>query len=458
MATQYRLSYLTRERRWKKYYRGKQYYFPLLEGETKETSYHRVLDEWERKKTRLDLDDYTRSPAYSYWHQMLEEALPYLDHAKQSGNRIAYQQAHEFVTIAQVSMDQKRPLPSEMDDAARQRYMEHDAALQGPAPWDAPQPDPDKTVGGAVKRFLDIREQMYKSKQKSAARYDGIVRGVRFFSAWLHDSYPVAEINEDKLEEYHAHLIKHGQANNWSPYTFRDYWGLAKQFLRWCWKTKRLQEWPRNIDDQDLSFSVPIPEILTFSIDEIKQFLARATPRMKLYLLLQLNTGMQQQDISDMNPKEVDWEAGFVERRRSKTKEHENVPKVRYPLWPETFRLLKEFRSNDPDHVLLTERRNPLRTTLTKAGDITRNDAIHCAWERLMKVLKIEHPKAMKLLRKTSSTMLAHQYDESLAGYFLGHAPRGVAQRHYLAPSEEKFTEAVKWLGEQLGVYELQPV
>ena len=66
-----------------------------------------------------------------------------------------------------------------------------------------------------------------------------------------------------------------------------------------------------------------------------------------------LNCGMTQRDISDLKDEEVDWNAGRIRRKRSKTANHDNVPVVEYLLWPRTFDLLKEYRSGG-ELVLLT--------------------------------------------------------------------------------------------------------
>jgi hypothetical protein len=43
MATRYKLQWLADSSRWRKQYKGKQYYFPLRPGETKLSSYRRCL-------------------------------------------------------------------------------------------------------------------------------------------------------------------------------------------------------------------------------------------------------------------------------------------------------------------------------------------------------------------------------------------------------------------------------
>ncbi|QDU62384.1 hypothetical protein Pan216_32510 [Planctomycetes bacterium Pan216] len=56
-----------------------------------------------------------------------------------------------------------------------------------------------------------------------------------------------------------------------------------------------------------------------------------------------------------------------------------------------------------------------------------------------------------KLLRKTSATLIDNEFP-GLGDVFLGHSPRSIKERHYVQPSQEKFDEAIAWLGERLGI------
>ena len=79
-----------------------------------------------------------------------------------------------------------------------------------------------------------------------------------------------------------------------------------------------------------------------------------------------------------------------------------------------------------------------------------RSDCIRKAYEFLCRRLGIAKPKPLKLLRKTAASLLAEQYDLSLVQLFLGHAPRTIAERHYLAVPQAKLDVAVVWLGSQI--------
>ena len=68
-----------------------------------------------------------------------------------------------------------------------------------------------------------------------------------------------------------------------------------------------------------------------FTVDEVKTMYAKATPRMRLYLLLALNGGFTQIDIATLTHNMVDLDKGVISRDRNKT----SVPQG-CKLWPLT--------------------------------------------------------------------------------------------------------------------------
>jgi integrase len=166
-----------------------------------------------------------------------------------------------------------------------------------------------------------------------------------------------------------------------------------------------------------------------------------------------LNTGMTQYDLARLRQDEVDWDRGAVIRKRNKTKNYDNVPIVKYKLWPETFRLLEAHRSTDTILALTNANGQPLKTeTIKDDGKIKRVDNVRTAYHRLTAKLKIDSPKPPKLLRKTGATLLASNPAYATCDVlYLGHSPQGVAARHYSALPQALFDDAVEWLGQQFG-------
>jgi integrase len=197
---------------------------------------------------------------------------------------------------------------------------------------------------------------------------------------------------------------------------------------------------------------VPLQEIELFSKEELQQLLDNATDRKRLYILLMLNSGMQPVDIATLRQDEVDWKAGRIMRQRTKTKGAANVPKVDYLLWKTTFTLLKRFRSDDHEVVLLNSNGARLWRYVEMGGKRCKVSNVATAFYQLLRQAKIPR-KPLKGLRKTGASMLeTHATYGRYVQYFLGHAPRSVADRHYVQPSREQFDNAIRWLGKQFGI------
>ena len=100
-------------------------------------------------------------------------------------------------------------------------------------------------------------------------------------------------------------------------------------------------------------------EKVFFTNEEIEALLGKAKGQTGLHLLLMLNCGFTQKDISDLHPDEVRLDEGRIVRRRSKGRRYATVPIVSYKLWPVSLRLLGEHRSSDPKRFLVTKSGRP---------------------------------------------------------------------------------------------------
>jgi integrase len=188
---------------------------------------------------------------------------------------------------------------------------------------------------------------------------------------------------------------------------------------------------------------------------EYQLAIEKAPGNFKLALLLMGNCGMRQKDVSDLLDTEVDWRSGRITRKRSKTRRHKNVPTVSYKLWPATLDLLRQYRSGK-DHVLLTESgRLYVRSESKQDSRAKRADGFTSRWAHLKKQLRKELPefrRDLKGIRATGASLLGqHETYGRFAQLYLGHAPRSVADKHYVVPSQDLFDKAVAWLGQQLG-------
>jgi hypothetical protein len=122
---------------------------------------------------------------------------------------------------------------------------------------------------------------------------------------------------------------------------------------------------------------------------------------------------------------------------------------VRYKLWSRTFALLRQYRSDHPERVLLTTTRRPWIEE-RHDGKYHRSDKVASCVKYWLKKAGVKHPP--KALRATAATRLGeHAHYKFYAQYFLGQSPRTVADKHYVRPSDTEFFEALAWLEKILG-------
>jgi hypothetical protein len=147
----------------------------------------------------------------------------------------------------------------------------------------------------------------------------------------------------------------------------------------------------------------------------------------------------------------VDWTAGTITRRRSKTRKHADAPTVTWKLWPQTFAALKEHRSYSPEVVLLSPDGGRWVEDKPHDGVYARSDKVAAALRYYMKKAGVDH--APKALRATAASKLAeHPTYKFYADYFLAHSAREVGERHYVKPSQKEFFKALAWLEKALGM------
>jgi integrase len=314
---------------------------------------------------------------------------------------------------------------------------------------DTPPTPADRTVGGLVKVYLALREAKVVARNISAKGHDNAVDCLNHFRDWVGVEAAATVIDARRWEAYYLYLTGKVGDRVWS----RDYAGkvfrTARKFVEWLTKMD-LIPLPKNLHDREYRFGKTAKAVPTMSVEEVRSLVLKATGQLRLHLLLMANCGMTQRDISDLRQDEVDWEGGRIIRKRSKTGDHASVPTVSYPLWPQTRALLRQYRAGAGELALLTLSGRRWVEDRWVDGKLVRTDSIASNYAHLKK--KVGFDKPLKLLRKTSVSMLDnHETFARFFGHFLGHAPRSIQERHYVARSQERFDAAVVWLGEQYG-------
>jgi len=432
--------------RWKKVYKGRSYTVScraLGVPPTKLESYQAANDWWATKRIEID----GNPPAH-----------PNAQHLDLLSKRLAWAQAHGQKDLVQ-SLDEKIDevrsdqtgelnglvdpfdLPSVVldliDNATWKERLSGESVNAIPT---------DRTVGAQVDRFLALEQVRTESDQLSVSEFDTIRRCLHAFRDYVGKANPVTSLDADQLEGWWSHLVTQPISVEYKKKRLR----IAKSFIAWL-AEKGMSPAPPNLYSRRHRFGGGPKSIPTIPLEEVRSLIAKAPGQLKLHLLLMLNTGMTQVDISDLRPGEVVWDQGRIIRKRSKTADHEHVPIVEYPLWPSTWDLFRRFGRRDGERALLTESGRPwLRDELRAEGKRSKVDAIKSNYVHLQRKTGSTHP--LKLYRKTSATMIeSHEHYGRYVGHFLGHAPRSLADRHYAAPSRELFDKVIGWLGQMYG-------
>jgi integrase len=310
-------------------------------------------------------------------------------------------------------------------------------------------------IENTIRSHIDDYLKLRKLKSKLGT-YKSFEQWLSVFRNWVDPNASIESIDEQLWEQFYIHLggmVKNGK---YTPTTAKNYQSAARAFIKSRWE-KRLIELPRTLNSRELVFKGQHKEPVTFTVEEIHNHLRAATPKQKLYLLLMLNCGMYPSDIGQLKQSEVIWEQGRVTRKRTKTRDRsENVPKVDYPLWAETLHLLRQFKTDDPELVLLNENGKPLwQERERENGKWWRDDNIKSEFFRLQsKQMKLPkgRRKSLKSFRKTGASMLEQSQFGRFAEHYLGEAPHTITSKHYAHQNGLEFDAAIKWLGQQLGI------
>lgn len=308
-----------------------------------------------------------------------------------------------------------------------------------------------KTIGDAAKRFIEGKQDEARNKIRSADGADNIRRWLNRFIDFVGRQCAIDSITFDLWERWQRTC--RAKSRDTQTAAAKDEYQTSKSFVRWLWKQDLLQL-PKNFSD-NMRFPQWTPEIETYSTSEISETVKLASGQLKLHILLMINCGMTQRDISELKHEQIDWKTGVITRKRSKTELSKKTPLVSYKLWKDTLRELKKHLSKDPVLALTTKSGKPwCRKEIKQDGRLYKADNIATLWRNLRK----RNPdavflKSLKAVKKTSASLLRNNTEFSeFHDFFLGHSEKTTAGRNYAKLDQNKFANAVIWLGRQYGL------
>jgi integrase len=313
---------------------------------------------------------------------------------------------------------------------------------------------PDCTVKAHITVWAQYQQALVRAGQKAPDTVYNTQNRLNMFREFVGAETDISTINESVLSRFYVYCLGRAEKQNWSRVYAQKVFRDARSFIRWLYEQGQIEPL-RNLNSRAFPFKVGDPNVETWTPDEFQAAVAATNGILKLVLLLMANTGMTQQDISDLLDTEVDWKAGRITRRRSKTKDNKRTPTVSYPLWPSTFDLLKQHQSGQ-ERVLITETDRPfVRKDQTEQGQYVKCDVLAGYFRKLRDRLRKARPgfnRTLKQLRKLGPSVLdTHSHYYRFKDLFLGHAAGSMAAKHYTAVAQEQFDEAVRWLGQRLG-------
>ena len=302
----------------------------------------------------------------------------------------------------------------------------------------------DRSIGKWVEDYLEVFRSRNRAGEISAAEASDAHYALHAFRDWVGAGASVEAIDYSLMERWWLEALKATISVPIKKKRLR----FAKGFVKWL--ARRGMVAPLDLDNLKIKYTpaaVPMPDV-----KEVKRIVNASVGPLRLHLLLMLNCGMTQVDVASLKQDEVDWARGRIKRKRTKTRKKANVPVVDYPLWSETFDMLKKHRQSTGDLVLLTPSgKRWIRDEVDSVGKRRKTDQISTDYKYFKK--RVKAGMRLGIFRKVGANLLAD--DPRFAAFaqrFLGHAPSTVMERHYTSDraGQAQFDEAVRWIAGKL--------
>ena len=279
------------------------------------------------------------------------------------------------------------------------------------------------TVEDFGEKYLQSCFTKYERGDLKPASFEKTRISVCHFVDYLQTGLLLSMLSETQLDDYRNYTL----SLPISAATQKSRLATVRAMMRWGYRMSFIDQIPRNLDDQYSRITIPEPVVNRFSLEEINILYSAASERTKMFMLLGLNCGFGQTDISELRVGEVDIEQGRIVRKRTKTAIHSE-----FKLWPLTVEMLKLYGNldGDPnDRLFLSKSGHPLVREYFIDDKFKRTDAIRSAFFRLMKKTKVPNHRGFYSLRKTAASEI-EAIDPAVTEMFLAHSEKGM-KRHY---------------------------
>lgn len=304
------------------------------------------------------------------------------------------------------------------------------------------------TWAAQVALFLKLKQAQATGGSRSTGTWGNLKGDLKYAESYLGAMFSLKDLTKKKITDFYLHLgevkgkgaklLKEGRKHN----VYRSFC----QFIRWYWRqddTELPASAFKALNDPDLTFSDTVVHVSSslFTPEEIQQSL-KISPRWRAWILLSLNCGFTQIDISSLTVEQLN--GNRLTHKRAKTRKMKNPPTICYKLWPETVEAIKNSQPNATGRVWTTKNGGPMVVDgiIEKDGEKERKkyDNIGNRWAKLQQTVGKKAPnKSLKYLRKTGRTTLRKNGFGEVSSMYLGHAPQTMGEKSYDAIDGEPF-------------------
>ena len=305
----------------------------------------------------------------------------------------------------------------------------------------------------------------------SLGRVQNIKNRLQHFVDYFGDRL-MSSITEADLQRWANKNGKRVGTGEIQPSTLRQDFRCVRQLYTWGYEQRIINNKPRNINNfgkQSKSAVVrqrrkPVKVFTKTELQKLykgcdtmemdSKWFSRTDTEiemLKLAIVLAVNTGMTQQDLSDLRMSELHLSKRPPRciRFRSKTGQDSN-----HWLFRESQRLLKEHTEGkkDNDRVLLRRDGRPLVVKSMKDGLHTgsRSDALGASFKRLVqRVLGKDDPRRFRELRRTGANFCKKR-KSGTEKLYLSHAD-GSMSSLYTNPAQDEFDTILTYLEQDMG-------
>lgn len=335
-------------------------------------------------------------------------------------------------------------------DAALTRYHEQAADLHAGRRPRKTQADGDCTLKGLADRFLDHQNQRVTAGQIGARSYEDYRRCLDHFVRVLGEARAPEDLTAEDFQRYRTRLVRFGVRGDRGlgvhalgraltlargMFTWGESAGLIDRVPRWgnTMAKPTASDRRRSRATREREFGKSL-----FTPDETRRLMAVADPMLKAAILLGVNGGFGNTDVSALLRAALNLEAARIDFERPKTA----VARV-VPLWPETVDALrtmlngerpKPFDESVAPLVFRSESGRPLVRQLVKRSDdgsirkVTYVDRLGDRFDALLTECGLKRRGlGFYALRHTFRTWADETRDQHAIHLIMGHAIPGMS-------------------------------